>query len=79
MLFIIFCHASVTSFDNSLVESNSYLEFKYPQDAIDWNISDQDLIDASPSNANINLEQKFGNAKKCHKISGEKLVFRCED
>jgi hypothetical protein len=62
------CHASVTSFDNSLVESNSYLEFKYPQDAIDWNISDQDLIDASPSNANINLEQKFGNTKKCHKI-----------
>jgi hypothetical protein len=72
-----------TSFDNSLEESNSYLEFKYPQDTrfrlrtTDWKISDQDLTDAGPSNAN--LEHKFGNVKKCHKISGEKLVFRCED
>jgi hypothetical protein len=72
-----------TSFDNSLEESNSYLEFKYPQDTrfrlrtTDWKISDQDLSDAGPSNAN--LEHKFGNVKKCHKISGEKLVFRCED
>jgi Zn finger protein HypA/HybF involved in hydrogenase expression len=72
-----------TSFDNSLEESNSYLEFKYPQDTrfrlrtTDCKISDQDLTDAGPSNAN--LEQKFGNVKKCHKISGEKLVFRCED
>jgi hypothetical protein len=72
-----------TSFDNSLEESNSYLEFKYPQDTrfrlrtTDWKISDQDLNDAGPSNAN--LENKFGNVKKCHKISGEKLVFRCED
>jgi hypothetical protein len=72
-----------TSFDNSLEESNSYLEFKYPQDTrfrlrtTDWKISDQDLTDAGPSNAN--LEHKFGNVKKCHKISGEKLVFRCEE
>jgi hypothetical protein len=74
-----------TSFDNFLEESNSYLEFKYPQDTrfrlrtTDWKISDQDLTDAGPSNANINLKQKFGNVKKCHKISGKKLVFRCED
>jgi hypothetical protein len=46
-----------TSFDNSLEESNSYLEFKYPQDTRfrlrtpDWKISDQDLTDAGPSNA----------------------------
>jgi hypothetical protein len=64
-----------TSFDNSLEESNSYLEFKYPQDTrfrlrtTDWKISDQDLTDAGSSNAN--LEHKFGNVKKCHKISGE--------
>jgi hypothetical protein len=69
-----------TSFDNSLEESNGYLEFKYPQDTrfrlrtTDWKISDQDLTDAGPSNAN--LEHKFGNVKKCHKISGEKLVFQ---
>jgi hypothetical protein len=62
-----------TSFDNSLDENNSYLEFKYPQDTrirlrtTDWKISDND---AGPSNANINLEQKFGNVKKSHhKIS----------
>jgi hypothetical protein len=41
-----------TSFDNSLEESNSYLEFKDPQDTrfrlrtTDWKISDQDLTDA---------------------------------
>jgi hypothetical protein len=71
-----------TSFDNSLEESNSYLEFKYPQDTrlrlrtTDGKISDHDLTDAGPF---FYLEQKFGNVKKCHKISGEKLVFRCED
>jgi hypothetical protein len=43
-------------------------------------ISDKDLTDTGPSNANINLEQKFGNVKKCHQtISGEKLVFLCEE
>jgi hypothetical protein len=75
-----------TSFDNSLDETNSCLESKYPQDTrfplgtTLWKISDKDLTDASPSNANINLEQKFGNVKKFHhKISGAKLVFRCED
>jgi hypothetical protein len=74
-----------TSFDNSLEESNSYHEFKYPQDTrfrlrtTDCKISDQDLTDAGPSNVNINFEQKFGNVKKCQNISGEKLVFRCED
>jgi hypothetical protein len=74
-----------TSFDNSLEESNSYLEFKYPQDTRfrlrtrDWKISDQDLTDAGPSNVNINFEQKLGNVKKCQNISGEKIVFRCED
>jgi hypothetical protein len=75
-----------TTFDNSLDENNSFLEFKYPQDSrfrlrtTHWKISDKDLTDAGPSNANINLEQKFGNVKKCHHtISGEKLVFRCEE
>jgi hypothetical protein len=75
-----------TSFDNSLDENNSCLESKYPQGTrfrlgtTRWKISDKDLTDASPSNVNINLEQKFGNVKNSHhKISGEKLVFRCED
>jgi hypothetical protein len=64
----------------------SFLEFKYPQDSrfrlrtTHWKISDKVLIDAGPLNANIDLEQKFGNVKKCHHtISGEKLVFRCEE
>jgi hypothetical protein len=67
-------------------ENNSFVEFKYPQDlrfrlrTTQWKISDKDLTDAGPLNANINLEQKFGNVKKCYRtISGDKLVFRCED
>jgi hypothetical protein len=75
-----------TSSDNSFDENNSFVEFKYLQDSrfrlrtTQWKISDKDLTDAGPSNANINLEQKFGNVKKCHHtISGDKLVFRCED
>jgi hypothetical protein len=42
-------------------------------------LDDKDLPDAGPSNTNISLKQKFGNVKKYHHtISGEKLVFRCE-
>jgi hypothetical protein len=50
------------------------VEFKYPQDSrfrlrtTQWKISDKNLIDAGPSNANINLEQKFGNVKKYHQL-----------
>jgi hypothetical protein len=75
-----------TSSDNSLDENISFFEFKYPQDSrfrlrtTHWKISDKDLTDAGLSNANINLEQKFGNVKLYHHtISGEKLVFRCEE
>jgi hypothetical protein len=54
--------------DNSLDENNIFLELRTTH----WKISDKDLTDAGPSNANINLEQKFGNIKKCHHtISGE--------
>jgi hypothetical protein len=75
-----------TSSNNSFDENNSFVELKYPQDSrfrlrtTQWKISDKDLTDVGPSNANINLEQKFGNVKKCHHtISGDKLIFRCED
>jgi hypothetical protein len=75
-----------TSSDISLDENYSFFEFKYPQDSryclrtTHWKISDKDLTDAGTSNVNINIEQKFGNIKKCHNtISEDKLVFQCED
>jgi hypothetical protein len=75
-----------TSSDISLDENDSFFEFKYPQDSrfrlrtTHWKISDKDLTDAGPSNVNINLDQKFGNVKKCHNtISEDKLVFQCEE
>jgi hypothetical protein len=61
-----------TSSDISLDENDSFSEFKYPQDSrfhlrtANWKIIDKDLTDAGPSNVNVNLEQKFGNVKKCH-------------
>jgi hypothetical protein len=45
----------LTSSDNSLDENNSYLEFKYTRFRLrttHWEISDKDLTDAGPSNAN---------------------------
>jgi hypothetical protein len=75
-----------TSSDISLDENDSFFEFKYPQDlrfrlrTTHWKISDKDLTNAGPSNVNINLEQKFGNVKKCHNtIPEDKLVFQCEE
>jgi hypothetical protein len=75
-----------TSSNISLDENDSFFEFKYPQDSrfrlrtTHWKISDKDLTDAGPSNVNINLDEKFGNVKKCHnKIYEDKLVFQCEE
>jgi hypothetical protein len=75
-----------TSSNISLDENDSFFEFKYPQDSrfrlrtTHWKISDMDLTDAGPSNVNINLDEKFGNVKKCHnKIYEDKLVFQCEE
>jgi hypothetical protein len=37
-------------------------------------------LDAGPSNVNINLDEKFGNVKKCQNtIYEDKLVFQCEE
>jgi hypothetical protein len=75
-----------TSSNISLVENDSFFEFKYPQDSrfrlrtTHWKISDKDLTDAGPSNVNINLDEKFGNVKKCQNtIYEDKLVFQCEE
>jgi hypothetical protein len=75
-----------TSSNISLDENDSFFEFKYPQDSTfrlrttHWKISDKDLTDAGPSNVNINLDEKFGNVKKCHNtIYEDKLVFQCEE
>jgi hypothetical protein len=75
-----------TSSNISLDENDSFFEFKYPQDSrfrlrtTHWKISDKDLTDAGPSNVNINLDEKFGNVKKCQNtIYEEKLVFQCEE
>jgi hypothetical protein len=75
-----------TSSNISLDENDSFFEFKYPQDSrfrlrtTHWKISDKDLTDAGPSNVNINLDEKFGNVKKCQNtIYEDKLVFQCEE
>jgi hypothetical protein len=75
-----------TSSNISLVENDSFFEFKYPQDSrfrlrtTHWKISDKDLTDAGPSNVNRNLDEKFGNVKKCQNtIYEDKLVFQCEE
>jgi hypothetical protein len=83
---IIYAMPMSTSSNISLDENDSFFEFKYPQDSrfrlrtTHWKISDKDLTDAGSSNVNINLDEKFGNVKKCHnKIYEDKLVFQCEE
>jgi uncharacterized C2H2 Zn-finger protein len=72
-----------TSSNISLDENDSFFEFKYPQDSrfrlrtTHWKISDKDLTDAGPSNVNINLDEKFGNVKKCQNTIYED--FQCEE
>jgi hypothetical protein len=72
-----------TSSNISLVENDSFFEFKYPQDSrfrlrtTHWKISDKDLTDAGPSNVNINLDEKFGNVKKCQNAIYEDNSYLC--